>query len=113
MRYAFSHLTNVDIDFQILEQQSQAVLAGIVETKTHQKTSSEQVTNARKFRIQTSLPKRRAYVNHCWKCSASISSNACNRCSRCQFFRCPDCNQCLCGKVNVVVFPRVVAAKQF
>jgi hypothetical protein len=113
MRHDFSHLTSNEIDFGILEQQSLAVLAGIQETKTQLKTSEARVSTTSSTRTRASQPKRRAYVNHCWKCSAGISSNACNRCSRCQFYCCPNCNQCLCGKVNVVVFPRVVVANQY
>jgi hypothetical protein len=111
MRHAFSHLTNNDIDFGILEQQQDAVLAGFSEAKLHLKNSSQQTTKSRKFRVQTSLPQRRAYSSHCWKCATSISSQTCSRCSRCKLFLCSNCKQCLCPKVNVVVFPRVAAAK--
>jgi hypothetical protein len=112
MKHAFSHLTSNEIDFDNLEQKSLAVLAGIFETRTHQKTSEARGSKTSLTRVRVSQPKRRGYVNHCWKCSSSISSNACHRCSRCQFFHCSNCKQCLCQKLKIVIVSSVVE-KQF
>ena len=37
------------------------------------------------------------YINHCWKCGASINSQKNQRCPKCNLFKCRKCGHCMCN----------------
>ena len=38
-----------------------------------------------------------SYVNHCWACGDSISSETNDQCPNCKYYKCGNCGVCLCG----------------